>query len=58
MKYKPFGNTPPSKQTLLKMAEICQHSFMGNADRQMWYYLFAWANYKFWLKHEWPNDDK
>ena len=58
MKYKPFGNTPPSKETLLKMAEICQHSFMDNADRQMWYYLFAWANYKFWLKHEWPNDDK
>ena len=58
MKYKPFGNTPPSKETLLKMAEICQHSFMGNADRQMWYYLFAWANYKFWLKHEWLNDDK
>lgn len=53
MKYKPFGTTPPSKETLLKMAEICEHSFMGNADKQMWYYLFAWANYKHWIKHEW-----
>ena len=55
MKYKPFGKTPPSKETLLKMAEICQHSFMGRADRQLWYYLLAWANYKYWVKHEWSE---
>jgi hypothetical protein len=58
MRHKPFGNTPPSKETLLKMAQIHQHSFLGRNDRQMWYCLLAWANYKFWLKYEWPNDDK
>jgi hypothetical protein len=51
MKY--FGNTPPSKETVLKMAGLYHDAFLGRDQSLMWYYLLAWANYKHWVEHEW-----
>ena len=51
MKY--FGNTPPSKETVLKMANLYHDAWIGRDQSLMWYYLLAWANYKDWVKYEW-----
>jgi len=51
MKY--FGNTPPSKETVLKMANLYHDAWIGRDQSLMWYYLLAWANYKHWVEHEW-----
>ena len=43
----------PSKDTLLKIANLYHDAFLGEDDTLMWFYLFGWANYKHFEKHEW-----
>jgi hypothetical protein len=57
MKKKKYVKTPPSKETVLKMANIYHDAFIGGREILSWYYLFAWANYKHWVKYEWDVEE-